>query len=877
MKVTCRAQIERAPRRLLRKAIAIIVVVLLTLVTIAVFAEHTVRIQVGNWANTQGYHVYDKTARMRSRLLAIPGRLLHQTEVPHLRLDVKLKHMKQIWGKRREALAAGLLETGSHDMVPGALTVGGRTVKVKLRLKGDWTDHLMGDKWSFRIEVRGDEHVFGMRRFSIQAPETRGYQGEPVFLRALQALGVIVPRYRFVVVTLNGTRVGRMALEEHAGRELLEHSERRDSAIVHFDERLVFYGVDDYRVAPIIVFQPGRFAKSPGLTAHRDTARALLHGFVRGTLRPSQVFRVDELAAYLAAAELFGSHHCLRWHNLRFYFDPVYGRLGPIGYDANLNERQLPTTSVTDDEPIVRQMLADPLVQAAFKKSLRDLCDSVLNGSFIAPLREFDRRLVRELQADYLMLDPMRWDDLVERARLKINANGGDAQTHRPAKRVAAVDRPLHARAWLVTGNDGLTLELANALRMSVQVTSLVWRKRAGFGSDKLPCGLRGARLPLKLASQRRDGVTDVRSVLCDEPPGGLGDAFELAVETRLGNGTKRTTIAIPAPPVMTRPLVPSSTVDEQLRQHPFLSLDSDGVTLRVKDGDWLVEGSILVPPGNKLSMTAGTRLRFAAHGALVAHGSVQLSGEAGRPVDLGPADGIGWRGVAVLDPGMPVAWRHAIVRNTTGVAFPGWQLTGGVSFIDADVTLRNVTLDGSVAEDALNVIGGSFELHDLRVTNTRSDAFDADFANGTVHAGEFTSIGGDAIDVSGSVVEVDGTRFDNVRDKALSIGERSRMRARGVHIGRVGTGAASKDSSLLELQDATIDAAEHFALAAYVKKPEFGAAEIRAERVRISGSATHAVAQLGSTIVIDGVAVDPEDLDVDALYASIMRKDVGR
>jgi hypothetical protein len=64
-----------------------------------------------------------------------------------------------------------------------------------------------------------------MRRFSIQAPETRGYQGEPVFFKALQMLGVIVPRYLFVTVTLNGTHMGLMAFEEHFARELLEHSQ----------------------------------------------------------------------------------------------------------------------------------------------------------------------------------------------------------------------------------------------------------------------------------------------------------------------------------------------------------------------------------------------------------------------------------------------------------------------------------------------------------------------------------------------------------------------------------------------------------------------------------------------------------------------------
>src|SRR5690606_7245691 len=106
--------------------------------------------------------------------------------------------------------------------------------------------------------------------------------------------------------------MGVMALEEHVATELLEHPRRRDSAIVHFDEPLVFHGLDDYRTAPILAFQPKRLDKSPALAAQRDTAIALLHGFVRGTLPASQVFCVDELAAYLAAAEVFGAHHCLR-------------------------------------------------------------------------------------------------------------------------------------------------------------------------------------------------------------------------------------------------------------------------------------------------------------------------------------------------------------------------------------------------------------------------------------------------------------------------------------------------------------------------------------------------------------------------------------
>ena len=54
-----------------------------------------------------------------------------------------------------------------------------------------------------------------MRRFSIQHPATRGYQGEVIFQETLRRLGVLTPRYFFVDVIINGDDIGIMALEEH--------------------------------------------------------------------------------------------------------------------------------------------------------------------------------------------------------------------------------------------------------------------------------------------------------------------------------------------------------------------------------------------------------------------------------------------------------------------------------------------------------------------------------------------------------------------------------------------------------------------------------------------------------------------------------------
>jgi energy-coupling factor transporter ATP-binding protein EcfA2 len=67
--------------------------------------------------------------------------------------------------KRIGAFNAGILQTESNDWVKGIVFGNHKMMKVKLRLKGDWLDHLIGDKWSFRIKVRGEDTLFGMILF----------------------------------------------------------------------------------------------------------------------------------------------------------------------------------------------------------------------------------------------------------------------------------------------------------------------------------------------------------------------------------------------------------------------------------------------------------------------------------------------------------------------------------------------------------------------------------------------------------------------------------------------------------------------------------------------------------------------------------------
>jgi hypothetical protein len=255
----------------------------------------------------------------------------------------------------------------------------------------------------------------------------------------------------------------------------------------------------------------------------------------------------------------------------------------------------------------------------------------------------------------------------------------------------------------------------------------------------------------------------------------------------------------------------------------------------------------------------------------LIATGPLRFSGTARAPVRLeglpSPFGPRPWQGVVALRSDAPHHWSHVHVRHTKGVALGSWQLTGGVTFRDASVRIENTRFAGNLAEDALNLSRSRFELVHVSVTDTPSDGLDADFCQGDIEGGEFRNIGGDAIDVSGSSVEVHGVTLANVRDKAISVGEGSQLRARGVSIRDSAAAVASKDASLTTIQDSTMNGIRHAALMAYVKKPEYGPAAIDSRNVRLNGVGRTAVAQLGSRIVVDGTAVEPRALDAEELY----------
>jgi hypothetical protein len=237
---------------------------------------------------------------------------------------------------------------------------------------------------------------------------------------------------------------------------------------------------------------------------------------------------------------------------------------------------------------------------------------------------------------------------------------------------------------------------------------------------------------------------------------------------------------------------------------------------------------------------------------------------------------GNSWQGITVLNANSQSVWSHVIVRDTAGLSRLGWVLTGGVTFYKSDIRMNRCRLKGNLGEDALNIIHSKFELTHIEILESTSDGFDADFADGEINDCLFKEIGkttgGDAVDISGSAVIVTGCRFLNISDKALSVGEGSRMKASRLDIRHVGTGAASKDGSFLKIMDSSITDARIAGLMAYIKKPEYGPGSIEATNITFLDTTHESRVQRGNNISINEEQMETEDVDVEALYKTIMK-----
>lgn len=152
--------------------------------------------------------------------------------------------------------------------------------------------------------------------------------------------------------------------------------------------------------------------------------------------------------------------------------------------------------------------------------------------------------------------------------------------------------------------------------------------------------------------------------------------------------------------------------------------------------------------------------------------------------------------------------------------------LTGCLSIYESIVNDSTFSINGGGCEDSINFISSFGENIILDIKNAMADAVDADFSNLSFKSVNIINAGNDCFDVSGGKYELHNANLENCMDKALSVGEKSTLRANYLSVKNTNIAISAKDLSKVLIS--TLDA-KNINLCAEVKrkKQEFGGARL--------------------------------------------------
>lgn len=789
--------------------------------------------------------------------------------LPTIYITISPTFFDQLEAVREKALGLGILLAEDNVEVPGTLRHDGTDMPAQISLKGDWTDHLRGDKWSLRVTLDDNHFLFGMAVFSLQNPPLRNYANEWAYHASLRREGVLGLRYRFVNVVLNGQAKGIYALEEGFSKELFEAQQRREGLILRYSENLMWTyrslydnryvprGVDAFHV--IDEYQSAKIAGAVGLSAQRQAAVGMLRGVWTGQLRASDVFDVDQMGRFLALTNLWGGRHGLFWHNLRYFYNPLSTRIEPIGFNANALDDASPELDLPPEV-----FYGDPLLQAAYVKAALEISSPDYLSQLEAELGPQYAAMNQALSAEFGEL-PLPWDALRARAQ----------QMRQRLEPYQAV------YAYLPLGEQNLigVVGVGNFLDWPVELVRLeipsgqIPLQRTWVLSDSRSLLVSGTEALALLPLVPDAGDVAYAYIRIPQTALSLTATSEVTVVTRLlgaDTGVQRQLAWKRYPLPSGSTVRPTATVEQALAQHPFLERDPDAKWLLVRPGDWSVTSDLVLPQGYGLHIGPGTTLRFGAGIiALVSGGPLLFEGEPDAPIVLTAADGAEtWGGLVVLEAGAPSALSYVTFEKTGGLNRPGWGTTGGLNFFASPARLSHCrVLHIRNTDDAVNFVLSPFEVINTEFGDTFADAIDADFSSGTVEQSWFHDTGNDGLDISGTSLTARQLTMNDIGDKGISVGEYSQADIDGLTITRTYIGVAAKDGSHATLRNASISQAWVAGLAAYTKKTEYGLASLTASAIQFDGVEQQTLVQSGNWIDVDGGRVWGVEVDVEKLY----------
>jgi hypothetical protein len=766
---------------------------------------------------------------------------------------------------KQAAVKKGKLTRDLKIEVPAIVIWKGDSIRASVRLKGDYPDHWITDKESLRIKVKGNNTVMGMKSFSIQTPETRRNLSEWYFYKFIKREGLIALRYDFVHVYQNGKFDGLFALEESFDKHLLENNQRREAPILKFDENVLVGGLkwsksyteqELFMAANIDLFKPNRTFKNEVLRKQFLEGQSLAEEWRLGNLSLGSAVNVDRAAKLFAIADITGSHHALRWKNVRLYFNPIEGKLEIIGYDGG-GGNIMPSpyyfgwlnTQIGHYDLYAWKALF--FENKEFVEAYLGYLEKFSETSY---LRDFHA----EIEKDMIVYQSEICNDQNGYTfDMSVYLQNADfAKTALKNHRVGRIDSVPNylVKASLFKpfneGDEELTIEVENHALKPVFIVGLFDKQDSLVSSpiyNKLNGRIDDARVGRELLSFSLTKPTSKKQTEF-KVKNGVYVSKGLKVGFRNEGDTVTQYIRV------NHPTVAPSSFSSEKNEAPCFKINDAKKSIEVLPGMWVLSKSVSLPFGYSTICAGFAEINLVNNALLQFRGPVSFTGTKEKHIIFKSDDKSGT--VLVSDVKGQCKFKYVDFIELSDNFRGRTTLSGAVTIYNSNVVFEDVLFSSCKAEDALNLYSSVFELNNVTFSQTLSDALDSDYSTGNISNCTFVDIGNDALDFSGSKAKISGLLANRFGDKAISAGERSSIEVQKIQLEDGEIGLVSKDESKLIVNSGTIRNVR-LGYAVFQKKSEYGAASLTLTDLVFNGVQQVSLVEEGSSLTVDGQVLE--------------------
>jgi len=308
----------------------------------------------------EAYGIFNYTKLPSVLLLKMKG---HFTKVDEIFIKISSKEYEKIEAERKKVIKETSKKkiannsTFEFNNYKAKIIHNDKIYNASIRLKGDryihWNEE---NKSSYRINIRQNKRILGLKKFSLQKPRTRNYIYEWIFHELNSENGLIKLKYDFINLHVNNKDLGIYVIEEFFTKHILEKNNRKNGPIFSVQESFE----TEFINSKFEVYDKNIWLNEANVAFTKDVLNKLKL-FINSELDANEILDLDMWAWYMATTDLLRTYHGSNLKSQKFYYNIENKKFEPVPFDGHYWNPILSHAAKSDRDRIIIEVGNDEI------------------------------------------------------------------------------------------------------------------------------------------------------------------------------------------------------------------------------------------------------------------------------------------------------------------------------------------------------------------------------------------------------------------------------------------------------------------------------------------------------------------------------------